>query len=146
MHKTFWKKDQLKNRKTINSEPVKKESDLQLFVDKYLEMKMVDYIRIPDYLWWWLKTKCPMWLLKLCSKHLAGWCDNIPIIPITKECGLVCLIENKSSKGKLHGKQKKMANRLNYHVVRSENEAIETINKFIEDAESIKKILGEKNG
>jgi len=137
------KKKQLayKSKRKDTPPGAKKEDAVQCAVNEILEMKQIDYIRIPDHLWFWIKTKCPTWLLMLCSKHLAGWCDNIPIIPVTPKYGLVCLLECKSAKGKTHGKQKRMAKRLNYQIIRSPEDAVKVIMQFEKDAEKIKELL-----
>lgn len=132
-----------KKRKDI-PKGTKKEEPVQVFCEYYLKLKGIDFIRIPDQLWFWIKNKCPQWLLMVCSKYLAGWCDVIPIIPISDKYGLVCMVECKSQKGKLHGKQKNMAKRLNYQIVRSEEDVIKTIEEFIKEAEKIKNILTEQ--
>ena len=143
MDQKFSKKKQLayKNKKQPKPEGWDKENPVQKFAEHYLELKGIAYIRIPDELWMFLMSswsKAPEWLKKLCSKYLAGWSDLIPIIPITDKYGLVCLIECKSKKGKLHGKQKRMARELNYQIIRNDEQTIKEVNDFIKFSDDLK--------
>ena len=121
------------------------EAPVQSFCDEYLEMKGIKFLRIPDRLWFWIRTKCPVWLAKECSKFMAGWCDNMAFIPLTDKYLLACPIENKSRTGKSRGKQKKYSKILNYQYATSPEDIIKIVERFIKDVEKIKKICNEKN-
>ena len=130
----FSKKKQLayKYKPKIEKEGFKKESPLQAATERYCEMRMLSFIRIPDVMWFWVKKHFPLWLKNIMSKYLAGWPDCTIIEPIKgTKYSLTLLVELKSKDGKLQGKQKKMAHALNYQVIRTPEKVIAEINEFL---------------
>jgi len=146
MEAKFSKNKQLayKNKRKDIPKGAKTEAPVQSATNGILENMQIPFFRVPDRLWFWLKTKCPAWLLKDCSKHLAGWPDNMAFIPITNKYLLACPIECKSRTGKMQGKQKKLGTKLNYQIPRSSDDALEIITAFIKDAEIIREKILEK--
>jgi hypothetical protein len=126
------KKAQLSYRRKRKDIPrgYDKEEPMQMFADTYLESHRIPYIRIPDNMWGWIMRFAPQWVKNICSKHLAGWPDNMPVKPIAPGFGLVCFIENKSKTGQLQGKQKKMSDEFGYIVCRTPEDFVEAMEKM----------------
>lgn len=118
---------------------------IQGAVDEYLVLKRIKFYRIPDSFFRWIKMKSPIGVQKWFFGMFGGQPDNICIIPIGNGLALTLLLELKTqdkkgrSVGRTHGKQKH--EEYNWIICRSVDSAIETINKFEETAEKVKKLL-----
>ena len=122
------------------------EAPVQAALDEYLEMKGIDFFRIPDLLFKVLvklfKTnKLNGGVYSKLVSYLKGWPDNMAFIPLTDNYLLACPIECKSATGKTHGEQKIKARRLNYQIPRSPEESIKIVNQFEKDCEKIRNII-----
>jgi len=138
--KTFFKKPRKKKKGSRTEAPV------QAALDDYLEMKGMDYFRIPDLLFNVLailfKTnKLNGGVYSKLVSYLKGWPDNMAFIPLTDKYLLACPIECKSATGETHGEQKIKARRLNYQIPRSPEESIQIVNQFEKDWEKLRQII-----
>lgn len=120
-------------KKKKYKKPKTPESELQAFADEYLKIKGIDYIRIPDSIFTVLAVKAPFFM-----KGLGGHADNICFIPIADDYCISLHLELKTKTGKLHGKQKANAKKLNWKIARSTKEIQDIIDKFEQDVEKIK--------
>lgn len=135
------KENQRYKRRAEVKKGFSKEASIQKFVDDYLKIKQIDYIRIPDALWSFIKRYAPPGIQAIIARDLAGWSDNIPFVKITDKFFIGCFMENKSFKGKLHGKQKTMSDRLNYQIIRTPEDAMELIEELNQTAEKLKEYM-----
>lgn len=132
----------------------KTEAPVQAALNYYLDLKGIDYFRIPDELFTFLIYHLEKAIrehrvseeikIKKLLKTLKGWPDNMVHIPLTEKYLLSCPIECKSDKGKMHGEQKNKGRRLNYQIPRSEKEAIGIVERFLADFDSIENILNKE--
>ena len=130
------------------------EEKLQRQVNDYLSWQKIRYFHIADGVWQWLKREaihiCALLSVGTKGRNgphnngLGGCPDNPCFIKIGKLFNLNLMMELKSKKGQLHGKQKAWSRDLNVHKVKDPDTAIELINKFEEVAVLIEKICIEK--
>lgn len=104
---------------------------LEAQVERYLELKGLRYIRVPDSLWATLNTTKTTQKLLLFSlaKYLAG----MPDLVILKGERVLCL-ELKSKKGALSPNQKRWAEDVRVQIVRDFESARSLIDAFSESA------------
>ena len=105
------------------------ESDLQGFVDEYLDMCQIEYIRVPN------TTSS-----RVIRKALCGIPDNTAMIPISDDYSL-CLHLELKTKSQLHGKQLNMARNLPLKIAQTPEAAQGIIDRFRADAGRYKGIL-----
>lgn len=104
------------------------EKILQAQCEKYLELRGLVYIRIPDLFWSMAKKLFPPLKFIQCSKYLAG----IPDLVVFRKSGTenkVLLIELKTITGKLSKSQIKFHSKLNVLVIRD----FESFRRLIDD-------------
>jgi len=143
------KSDQLAYKKK-RKKPVLKitEKAIQKQANDLLDAHRIRYLRIEDWVWTWLngchvelngcggtvlKKNVPIEILTELTRRFGGMPDNVCLIPAGKYC-LALMMELKSAKGKIHGRQKHWPA---VQISRSPDETIEMVNQFIEDAEEI---------
>lgn len=152
----FSKKKQLaykKNKiKEVDPNATDLESPVQAAIDKYVELKGIEFFRVPDSFWAWIKNrknKVPVHIQKLVSSFLKGWADKMLFKPIGDKYVLGCFIEAKSKTGGFSSaEQKRKAYALNYQIPRSPEKAIEIIIEYEKFHEKLEKLIkeGEENG
>lgn len=102
------------------------ENDLQRQMDDMLEQMGVEYRRVPDGLWRWLKANCPSYIIKQLSDLWKSKPDTCMLIPIPgTKYSIACEVEIKNRKGNMSPRQAQYAERMPVTVSRStaENEA-----------------------
>lgn len=114
-----------------------KEEDIQNAVNEYLCWQKIRYFRIPDSFFKWIYINAPKPIQKWFFGMFGGMPDNLCIIPIGKGVAMTLLLELKSPKGKLHGKQKDHKNE--WIICKNIDSAIEVIDRFKAEANHIKK-------
>jgi len=112
------------------------EKTIQAILDTLLMCEHIPYIRLTTQLFMAiikspiLSNRTRAWILD----GISGWPDSTALLPLCEYNGkkfcLACLIENKTEKGKLHGKQKIRDKELGFNIVRSEEDARNTIKVF----------------
>lgn len=127
-----------------DSRAVLSEDSLQKFANEYLDLRKVDYFRIEDGFFRWVKMKASMHIQKWFFGMFGGRPDNTCIIPIGKY-SLALNLELKSKTGRLHGKQKTNSRNQPWHVCRSPEAVQEVVEQFIRDAELLSSAI-EKHG
>ena len=136
------KSDQLSYKKKRKRPKVTiKESALQKQCDDLLKALRIKYLRIPDYVWSWLKRKAPVEIITALSEAFAGMPDNITLTKISDRYALAMGLELKTEAGKLSGKQKKWIDRNGGVVSRSPDDTIKEVDEFIKVAEILKTLL-----
>ena len=118
-------------KKSVVADP-HPESIVQAAVDARLSFAHMPYLRLTETLLKHIFTNptIPVHIKKILADELGGWPDNMAFIPVSDRYCLACLIENKSDKGKLHGRQKIKAAELPYNIIRSDKEAEALIADF----------------
>ncbi len=143
----FTKEKQLKYRSKDKHEGSKTEQPVQEFIDYYLELKGMFYLRFPDGFWQYIHNpinKIKIYFKKLCSRSFSGYPDNMVFENLTDKYLIALPIEAKSKTGRFNGSnQKRYAKKLNYQIPRSPEQAMKLINDYEKDVENIKKILKE---
>jgi hypothetical protein len=138
----FSKKKQLAYKeKRKNPKVTISEDALQKQCNDVLEAYRIRYLRLPDWLWLWLKKNAPMNILNYMSKVFTGMPDNIAILPLNDKYNLALCLELKTEKGQQHGKQKHWSKELKVQLSRNPDETIAIIESFLEDAEKLKELL-----
>jgi len=108
-----------------------KEDTIQEDTEKYLSLRGVFFIHIPNHVWRHLSTKAPAWIGKLAASALAGLPDILAFNG--SGMGLRCLaLELKTKKGQLNPKQRYLKTKLGTLVARSFGEAKEIIDKWLD--------------
>ena len=105
------------------------EEELQAFVDEYLNLCQIEYIRVPN------TTSS-----KVIRKALCGIPDNTAMIPISDDYSL-CLHLELKTKSQLHGKQLNIARNLPLKIAQTPDEAQGLIDRFRDEATRIRGIL-----
>ncbi len=143
----YSKADQLSYKKKRKCPKVTiKESDLQKQCDDLLKNLRIKYLRIPDYVWKWLKQNAPVEIITALSESFAGMPDNVTLVKISDKYALAMGLEIKTEAGKLSGKQKKWIDREGGVVSRSTDDTIKEVDQFIKTAETIKTFLAIHGG
>lgn len=125
------KKKQLAyKQKRKNPKVTISESALQKQCDDTLDGYRIIYLRIPNWVWKWLKQNAPVSLMNYMSTRFAGMPDSIAIKPLKGKYNLALCLELKTEKGRLHGKQKRWAKELNVQISRSPEDTIKEIEEF----------------
>jgi len=121
---------------------VETESVLQRQCEEYLNVRGIQFIRMPDSAYKAifanpnLKSKDK----SLISSFIKGLPDITILEPITDEYCLSCCIELKSAKGKLSQGQKNFGRRVPVKVVRSFEQFESEVNKFMREVEKFKEL------
>lgn len=116
---------------------------MQQAVDEYLELKRIDYIRIPDSFFSWIARNAPEHIKIFFRKIFGGRPDNTCLIPLGDGLALALLLELKTrdakgrAVGRTHGKQKREEEY--WKICRSVDEAMAEIDRFEKIAEMYKK-------
>lgn len=115
---------------------VDRESDLQKFVEDYLDYKGLKYIRIPDSFFRFVNYRLPIAHKIWFNGMFGGFPDVLVLLP-AGEYPLALCLELKSAKGRLHGKQIANAKRYNWKVARTPEEAMCAIDAAERAAEAL---------
>ena len=110
------------------------EDQLQGQCNDTLNAYRMRWLRIPDWIWAWLKQNAPIQIMKELSKRFGGMPDIIALEPVG-DYNLALLLELKTETGKLHGKQKHWKGA---QISRDPDKTIETITQFLKDAEVLR--------
>ena len=115
-----------RKRKALPDVPDVPEDALQRQMDDMLAAMGVEYRRIPDSLWRWLKANCPPYIIAQLSEVWKSKPDTLMLFPLTDKYSLACEVEIKSRRGNPNPRQKKYAERMPVQISRStdENEKI----------------------
>ncbi len=121
------------------------EADLQKQCNDNLDAygKRLKYIRIPDWIWSWLKQNAPVEVVTELSRTFGGMPDNVVFAPIGEDYNLCMALELKTKTGKLHGKQKQWKKDINTKLSRDPDETIAIIEHFVETVRVANKALEE---
>lgn len=109
----------------------KPESELQEFTDEYLSACQVPSMRIPDTM-----------NVKAIRKALAGWPDNLCLLPLTKHYAIACLLELKT-KTQLHRAQHAIARELPVRIAQRPEEVQAIVEAFRKDAGRLRRKLAQ---
>ena len=138
----YGKKKQLAYKKKRKNPKVSiSESDNQKQCNDLLEAHQIKYLRIPDWVWGWLKHNAPVSVINELSGKFAGMPDNLPLIKLTDKYSLCLGLELKTEAGRLSTKQKRWQKEVGSIVSRSPDDNIEIVNEFMRDAEIIKGLI-----
>jgi ribosomal protein L44E len=107
------------------------ESQLQKQCNDLLDAHHIKYLRIPDWIWSWLKLNAPVQVVKELSGRFGGMPDNMCIRRINDKYNLLMAVELKIEKGKLHGKQKNWYKEIAVQISRTPEETIAKVNDFM---------------
>ena len=117
-------------RKTISALQCTEEQ-IQKQCDDLLAAHHIRYLRIPDWIWTWLKLNAPSQIVKALSDRFGGMPDNMLIKRIDDKYNLLMAQELKTATGRLHGKQKTWAKEIAVQISRSPDETIANVNAFL---------------
>lgn len=107
------------------------ESQLQKQCNDLLDSLRVKYLRIPDWIWSWLKLNAPVQVVNELSERFGGMPDNMCVRKLNDKYNLLMALELKTAKGKLHGKQKTWEKEIAVQVSRTPDETIQKVNEFL---------------
>ena len=110
------------------------ESQLQKSCEDVLNAHRIKYLRIPDWVWRWIKWHAPPQIVKALSDRFGGVPDIVALEPIGKY-NLALLLELKTKTGKLHGKQKHWTGN---QISRDPDKTKKIIREFINDAKKLR--------
>jgi hypothetical protein len=82
------------------------EALIQGQMDDLLAAKRIRFLRFPDAFFQWMKMHAPENIQKWFFGLFGGIPDTIALFPLGDKYMLACAVEIKTTKGKLHGKQK----------------------------------------
>lgn len=140
-----------KKRRTKDGKPVVHipESDNQSFADDYLALFNIENIRIPDAVWSRLQmtdtvTKNLLAKGSRGNNGCAGIADNTNFIEISDSFSLALHLEQKSTAGKLSGRQKNKARSLPYRISRCPEDTIKEVQAFIKFAKVLEYLIKNK--
>ncbi len=115
-----------------------KESQLQKQCDDYLAINRIKYLRIPNWIWNWLRHNAPIEIMNYMSERFGGMPDNICLIPIGEsKYNLALCLELKTETGRIHGKQKQWMKDLHVVISRSPEDTMHLIKLFEWKAEKL---------
>ena len=106
------------------------EEQIQKQCDDLLAALHIRYLRIPDWVWAWIKLNAPPQIVKALSDRFGGMPDNMCIRKFGKY-NLLMALELKTKTGQLHGKQKIWNKEINVQVSRTPEETIQNVNDFM---------------
>ena len=107
------------------------EAQLQVQCDDLLAALHIRYLRIPDWVWAWLKLNAPPQIIKALSDRFGGMPDNMLIKRIDGNYNLLMALELKKDTGRLRGKQNNWYNEIAVQISRSPDETIANVNAFL---------------
>lgn len=113
------------------------ESLLQGQADDYLDAMRIEWRRVPDSLWRYLKQSAPVQIVKQLADRWRGKPDLLMLIPISDKYSLACEVELKSKTGKWGTRQKEYAERMPVQESRSPEKSMAIIEQFQKDAQTI---------
>ena len=125
-------RDRSKHKPTNEPEKI-----LQRQVEEYLEYLPVEYIRIPDSVYYTLfgpQSGLSSRDKAFVAKYLKGLKDLIVLKPLDNGYALALVLELKTAKGKVSQGQKNKHKLLTTHVKRSFDDARELIDDFVNNA------------
>ena len=137
---TAYKKKRKRPKVTIKEDAIQKQCD-----DLLIALR-IKYLRIPDWVWKWLKENAPVSVISELSGKFAGMPDDLPLIKLTEKYSLCLGLELKTEAGKLSTKQKRWIKEVGGVVSRSPDDTIEIIDRFIKDADIIKNLISKNEG
>jgi hypothetical protein len=108
------------------------ESVLQDFTNKYLQLKGLTYLRLPESLFAAIfrNPNIDVWIKRHIKEAIAGWPDNLVLLPIGNGLNLALALELKSETGKLHGEQKVLDKQIELLVARTPESVESAIKAF----------------
>jgi hypothetical protein len=107
------------------------ESQLQKQCNDLLDAHHIKYLRIPDWIWSWLKLNAPVQVVKELSGRFGGMPDNMCIRRINDKYNLLMALELKTTTGRLHGKQKTWAKEITVQISQTPDDTIASVNDFL---------------
>lgn len=107
------------------------EASLQTYLDERLEWLHWDSYRFSDAFLAWMKNRAPAHIAKYFFSKWAGRPDVRFAIPLVDGYELLCPIELKSTKGRLHGKQKWAAVAEEWNIARTPEEVDAVLTKAL---------------
>jgi len=123
---------------TVTHKPTKDaEKILQRQIEEYLDYLPVEYIRIPDTVYYILfgpQSKLSTKEKVFVAKYLKGMKDLIILKPLDNGYALALVLELKTKTGKVSQGQKNKHKLLTTHVKRSFDDARELIDDFVNNA------------
>ncbi len=117
------------------------EDMIQNQCDDTLKALRLKFLRIPNWLWLWIKKNAPIEVKDCMSEVFAGMPDNVVIVPVTEKYNLCLQLELKTEGGVLNKKQKKWAKETSVQVSRGVNQNIQIIEDFVEFADKLRRFL-----
>jgi hypothetical protein len=120
------------------------EALLQGQMDDILDTMGIEFRRVPDGLWRFLKMCAPVQVVKQLADRWSGKPDVLMMIPINEKYSLACEVELKSKSGKFSDKQEEYRNRMPVLESRSPERSLEIIEQFKKDSDLIKLLIGGK--
>jgi hypothetical protein len=130
------------------------EKTIQAITDTFLQLNHMPFFRLPDNMFKAIlanpiiSRRLKGWILH----ELGGWPDNITVHSLCEFNGikfcLAALVENKTEKGRLHGKQKICDKELGFNVCRGEDDIKLIIAEFKKFLQLLQYLLSayDKNG
>lgn len=131
--KKKWVEKVLEGQSAVDALP---EELIQGQVEEFLNLRGIEYRRIPDKIWFWLKTNAPQWITKQLIMYWRGKPDLLIMFPLEKGSYTV-EIEIKTANGHMSQRQKKYSERMPVYLCRSYDECC----RVICEAESFTKKL-----
>ena len=111
------------------------EKEIQAAVERYLDLRGLYFIRIPDALYRWVfgaGASIPVWVRGLISSYMKGQPDLIILKPMGNGRGCFALpLELKSESGEMSDEQLRIQAEIGTFIAHSEEEAIKIIDEFI---------------
>jgi hypothetical protein len=107
------------------------EEQIQKQCDDLLAIHRIRYLRIPDWIWSWLKLNAPVQVVKELSDRFGGMPDNMCIRKLDDKYNFLLALELKTATGRLHGKQKTWEKEITVQISRSPDETIAKVNAFL---------------
>ena len=124
------------------------ESELQDYADALLEAKGIPFLRLPAGMFKviFANPAIPIHHKAMLKDALAGWPDNLTILPISPRFNVCLCLELKTTTGKLHGMQKTRAKEMAWWVARDREEISRAIAKLEWLAVNLKRDLEKIEG
>lgn len=144
------KKKWIEPKNSVTKIPECPEDSLQVFANEYLKLQKIDYFRIEDSFFRWVKMRASVTVQKWFFGMFGGRPDNtcsIPIGPYSLTLNLELKTQDSKGRavGKLHGKQKNRSRSQGWVIARSPEAIMKVVETFENDAQKLKKLI-EKYG
>jgi hypothetical protein len=114
------------------------EDQTQEQCNQYLRVKWIKFLRIPNYVWLWLKQNAAIHILKALTDSFAGMPDNVIIERISEKYNLVLQLELKTEDGVMGPEQEKWAEDTAVVISRSPDDTIREVDEFLNTVERYK--------